>query len=570
MRMERLNVLVCGDERVGKSSLISTYVSQHFSPSPPPTMTDVNIAAEVSMTAQLCTNLICLEENLTTSPPSTSIQSPDCIILVYDLERRDTFDRLSTHWLPLIEETCQSLGKATPVIVVCNKVDLRVDSAELRASHAELASQVSPMMQRFRMVQCVVECSPKLLQNVTGVFQQAQSAVMFPLAPLKDTAADQLQPKLYKALKRIFRMLDEDFDGLLRDEEVMEMQLQVFKTSLSKEDLRVLKALVTKKRNESESAKGSGAGHSQGQGIQRGSAGGLLVGSSPDRRFKLEGFVALIATFIERNALVSPWKILRHYGYDDMLDLTIPEAWQTAPKQCHDQASELCEAVRVFLASTWKQFCKDETLGLSPSDQEEIFSVLPEEMAAPPWWRVNSEKLFASAASRPIVRDEMACLRCSEWLANWQMVASISPAVAKTCLFQLGYRGHPSSAISLYQVGLKGSQYNRMIQPRRVWTACVLAKGGRGMIGLGLGALVEAGAGSGTAASAPQSVAVCVKVPQRVKGGGEAEACDCAIVLTAVPSKAAKANAIMKHQRCELAIIVTNFNDEESVRYALE
>ena len=45
---ERRNVriLIAGDEKVGKSSIISTLVSQHFSEKVPPVMHDVQIPAE--------------------------------------------------------------------------------------------------------------------------------------------------------------------------------------------------------------------------------------------------------------------------------------------------------------------------------------------------------------------------------------------------------------------------------------------------------------------------------------------------------------------------------------------
>ncbi len=46
--MQTVRILVVGDEKVGKSSLISTLVSQHFSEQVPSIMHDVQIPAEES------------------------------------------------------------------------------------------------------------------------------------------------------------------------------------------------------------------------------------------------------------------------------------------------------------------------------------------------------------------------------------------------------------------------------------------------------------------------------------------------------------------------------------------
>ena len=53
---------------------------------------------------------------------TSPFQSANAIILVYDLDRIETFHRLEHHWLPLLEQ-CY-IGEVLPVIVVGNKMDL--------------------------------------------------------------------------------------------------------------------------------------------------------------------------------------------------------------------------------------------------------------------------------------------------------------------------------------------------------------------------------------------------------------------------------------------------------------
>ncbi len=108
---------------VGKSSLISTFVSRVFSPEVPGIMTRVQLPPDSGM---LCTTTIidsqeadvALMEALamrgdhslislksTTSVPS--IDHVDSIVLVYDLHRAETFRRIEQHWLPLIQQYYQ-------------------------------------------------------------------------------------------------------------------------------------------------------------------------------------------------------------------------------------------------------------------------------------------------------------------------------------------------------------------------------------------------------------------------------------------------------------------------------
>ncbi len=134
---------------VGKSSLISTFVSRHFSEVVPGIMTRVRLppdpenscittivdsqggdAALMSAVATLSmpgnsdggsssnpkggepttpskpSTLLNLQKSLSASASSThvgGIENIDSIILVYDLDRDETFFRLENHWLPLIE-----------------------------------------------------------------------------------------------------------------------------------------------------------------------------------------------------------------------------------------------------------------------------------------------------------------------------------------------------------------------------------------------------------------------------------------------------------------------------------
>lgn len=99
-----LTQLLLYEEGVGKSSLISTFVSRHFSEVVPGLMTRVRLPPEPE--SNYCVTTIVDSQNGDAALSENSKQqqnTADAIVLVYDLDRLETFYRLENHWLPLIE-----------------------------------------------------------------------------------------------------------------------------------------------------------------------------------------------------------------------------------------------------------------------------------------------------------------------------------------------------------------------------------------------------------------------------------------------------------------------------------
>lgn len=114
-------------EGVGKSSLISTYVSHHFSEMVPGLMTQVRLPPVPKDSN--CITTICdsqhgdqmllqqSESSLTSLLQKSTQDRADVIMLAYDLDRVETFYRLETHWLPLIER--YYTGEVSVAFVAC-------------------------------------------------------------------------------------------------------------------------------------------------------------------------------------------------------------------------------------------------------------------------------------------------------------------------------------------------------------------------------------------------------------------------------------------------------------------
>eukprot|EP00536_Pseudo-nitzschia_multiseries_P011105 jgi/Psemu1/259582/estExt_Genewise1Plus.C_3620048 len=472
-----ITMLVLGDEGVGKSSLISTFVSRHFSEVVPGIMTRVRLppdpenscittivdsqggdAALISAVANMATTA--LRSFSTSARPNGmgGIENVDSIILIYDLDRDETFFRLENHWLPLIE---RCYNGELPVIVAGNKMDLFLPSSAAGVTDEQVLArsrqQIVSLMQRFRFIRQCIKCSAKNLLRVDEVFLKAQQAVLYPFTPLYDLDIGRLSEDCQRAFTRIFRMYDRDHDGLLSHSELDRFQHETFHVPVYERDLTGWKKVVTRNNPNEEVVR--------------------------DGKFTVAGFLAIFDVFISQNRLDVPWQALRTFGYDDNLKLQVPDHVYSGPE---DASWSLTSSARRFLTDMFHQFDSDHDGVLSLDDMDEIFSIIPEP-SLPPWHPIRSRKLFGDSFSRPtmpyselsasestrsssshlgisqslsasgitIISDETfpsvdissidraalvsTPLTFLNWMGLWHAISVISPGTTRAELFRLGH-----------------------------------------------------------------------------------------------------------------------------------
>ena len=190
---DHINILLVGDEGVGKSSLISSFISRHFPQEVPPVLADAEIPPDV----------VYQYVKVTISDSSArlgdrevlrqKILIADSIILCYDLTRPETFDSLSQEWLPLIREMNSRLypdarvSSYNPVVLIGTKSDLVLEEEiDLARIHIVLAA--------FPFVSFSFQCSAALLQSVDEIFYFGSMIVSFPLAPIFDVEVEEFTP----------------------------------------------------------------------------------------------------------------------------------------------------------------------------------------------------------------------------------------------------------------------------------------------------------------------------------------------------------------------------------------
>ena len=74
-----------------------------------------------------------------------------------------------------------------------------------------------------------IECSAFYDRNVKSVLNCAQRAVLYPLSPLYDLEEKRITGGFRRALVRVFRILDRDFDGRLYDSELNAEDIKAIK-----------------------------------------------------------------------------------------------------------------------------------------------------------------------------------------------------------------------------------------------------------------------------------------------------------------------------------------------------
>lgn len=155
------------------------------------------------------------------------------------------------------------------------------------------------------------------------MFYFAQKAVLHPTAPLYDSREHALKPKCLDALRRIFKISDEDKDGLLNANELNQFQQKCFSTPLQSQELEGIldlvrsydPALVLPVPSFSLPSTPLMTSGNIGQLHQPAMLSPFAEGITEI------GFLYLHTIFIQQGRMETTWTVLRKFGYGEGLDL---------------------------------------------------------------------------------------------------------------------------------------------------------------------------------------------------------------------------------------------------------
>lgn len=382
----KVRILLVGDAKTGKTSLILSLVGEEFPDIVPARSEEITIPAEVTpeKVPTFIVDYSSREQTLGTL--KEEIRKADVICIVYDVTSPDTVERLSTHWLPFI--TQQTDGKK-PIVLAGNKDDLQ-DASSLE--------QVMSIMEQHKEVETCVECSAKELKNVSEMFYYAQKAVLYPTAPLYSPVEDSLRPKCVSALKRIFWICDGNADGYLSDDDLKHFQCHCFDTQLESNALDSIKNVI----------QGDCPSGITGDGIS------------------LEGFLFLHKVFVQRGRHETTWTVLRAFGYDDNLDLR-PSYIQPPFNVSTELGVELTLQSTKFLVKLFELYDKDADGALSPAEEDMLCGM---SSAGVPW---------RDETSLALQRNCHGYITLSGFLSYWLLMAVIDLQTFFKFLGENGY-----------------------------------------------------------------------------------------------------------------------------------
>lgn len=471
---------------------------------------------------------------------------------------------------------------------------------------ARSRKQIVSLMQRFRFIRQCIKCSAKNLLRVDEVFLKAQQAVLYPFTPLYDLDVGRLSEDCQRAFTRIFRMYDRDHDGLLSHHELDRFQHETFHVPVYERDLTGWKKVVSRNNPNEEVVR--------------------------DGKFTVSGFLAIFDVFISQNRLDVPWQALRKFGYDDNLNLIVPESVYRGPE---DASWTLSPSAQQFLVDLFNQYDSDHDGVLSLNDMDAIFSIIPEP-SLPPWHPIRSRELFGRCFSLPMMptatlprSESMASTASSvlgisqslsasgitivsgdsfpsvnissvdrvnvistpltflDWMGLWHTVSAISPEVTRAELFRLGHiedtkttkrrKGRKKTAVAPNRETTPDS-----LLPSRQLRVLLLGSPGSGKT-----ALVNSWCGGGsvkdpletTKTKSPETSCTYVRLKRQNPKSGKGDDDETVVVhlvVTEVPEAEAENQAlrrkhlskILSEDGCDLVVLAFDCTNSASLAYA--
>lgn len=401
-----LRIVLVGDAAVGKSTLITTLIRDTYVPHVAAVLPPVTLPPEASPAGVTTTIADTSSAPDTRAQLEAELRRAHVICLVYAVDMPSSFERLGTFWLPYF----RSIGVNVPVVLVGNKIDLRVADAPEDALEHDLA----PLMADFKEIESCIECSAKLALNVSEVFYFAHKAVLYPTAPLYDARGHTLKTAATTALCRIFTLCDLDKDGFLNDAELNSFQRRCFGAPLQPQELSAIKEVITHGAHAHD-----GEATDENPHLQQGAV-------------TLAGFLYLNTLFIRRGRLETTWTILRAFGYG--LDLELEEAFVRPAFEVDPTTSvELSPHGYQFLTDLFEAYDADRDGALSDQELAALFSTAPG--GRHPWHGTGFPQETTTT-------NDIGSVTLQGWLAQWSMTTLLDHRVTLAYMAYLGYPSH--------------------------------------------------------------------------------------------------------------------------------
>lgn len=317
-----IRIVVCGDEGVGKSSLLAQLAQHQFVPdieavvpefvvpgTPPAVLVDTHVGDWAALQQE--------------------VRHADAVWLVYS--DHYTYERVALFWLTQFRD----LGVNLPIVVCGNKSD-QFDST---------TDEFGPLLQQYKEIEACIRTLALTGANVVEALYLCRRAVTDPIAPLFDSREGRLKPDVVAALQRIFFLADVDLDGYLNRAEMEALQSQCFGGSV---DLDGVHAQLED----------------------------AVPGFDRERGLLEQAFVVLNRIYAQQGRHETVWGILRAFHYTTLLllDERFLHPHIDVPEM---SLVELLPQGYRFLVDLFVQFDKDNDGGLNTLELGSLFQPTP-------------------------------------------------------------------------------------------------------------------------------------------------------------------------------------------------
>jgi len=305
-KTNQFQIILLGDAKVGKTSMIDTYITLTFPEKVESVKTDSIIPPPSHDEYMSC--ILCDSSDDPTDPVLLQkLGSSDIVFLLHDASRPSTLESIKNTWLPLVKKAFNS-DRTKSAVIIRSKNDLFTGVSDYRVSEASRGSGMSDpkssvgsgeedvavsqdgtgpqfsndnktdeagedqesksndMMfsymgvditqpdkfsidelelgKSYSFISALSICSAaKNLDQVVDLFASAEEMFRSPLAPLYTKELGYTNQCMI-ALQRIFRHHDQDHDGVLSDEEFKKLQFFSLGITISGDELTQMKALI--------------------------------------------------------------------------------------------------------------------------------------------------------------------------------------------------------------------------------------------------------------------------------------------------------------------------------------
>lgn len=449
----QLRIVVCGDDTVGKSSLIASFVKEEFVSSvpdviPPVTLSkeDYRLQSEASEDAEINyesiskflpdTTVVVDTRASDQTALSRELKQANVILLVY-LDHY-TYERVSLHWMPMF----RAMGVNVPIIVCENKCD-SAEKSGTSFKHVR-SDEFMPLITDFKEIEACIRCSAKTNSNVIEAFYLCQRAFTHPISPIFDSKEGNLKPAAVEALKRIFFLCDGDQDGLLNYAEFSDLHMKCFSRPASVEQFEDILDTVD----------------------------AIILPDDPvpnkKRGISENAFIILNKIYAEKGRHETIWGIFRAFHYTNSLSLNDRFLY---PKIEVNQNSsvELSPTGYRFFVDLFIKFDQDNDGGLSEVELNNLFIPTP---GIPKLW---TETQFPSS----IVCTEKGYVSLQGWLAQWNLTTFLDHKTTLEYLAYLGFdEGNSVKAIKVTKPRShsqkQGKLYRGPVNDRNVFNCFVI------------------------------------------------------------------------------------------------